>query len=192
MATRSLRTFIAVEMSSEVRARAGQLVGKLQETGAKVTWVKPEAMHLTLKFLGDVDLIDMPAVCEAVSGAVVDLPPFEIEVHGAGAFPSAGRPRTIWLGVGRGGEELVGLHEAVERALSPLGFRQENRRFRPHLTLGRVRGDRDLRELGQLVAEYAEFSGGVASVDEVIVFSSELEAGGPIHEPLAVAPLNGR
>jgi 2'-5' RNA ligase len=192
MATRSLRTFVAVEMSSEVRARARQLVGLLQAAGAKVTWVKPEAMHLTLKFLGEVDLIDIPAVCDAVNGAVVDLPPFEIVVSGAGAFPASGRPRTIWLGVSQGSDELIELHDRVERALAKLGFRQENRRFRPHLTLGRVRGDRDLRELGQLVVEHADYVGGVASVDEVVVFSSELEADGPIHEPLAVAPLNGR
>jgi 2'-5' RNA ligase len=192
MSTRSLRTFIAVEMSQEVRARASQLVTRLQGTAAKVTWVKPQAMHLTLKFLGDVDLIDISAVCEAVTGAVADLPPFEIEVHGAGAFPSVGRPRTIWLGVGRGEEELVELHTAVERALAGLGFRQENRRFRPHLTLGRVRGDRDLAALGQLLSEHTGYVGGVTSIDDVVVFSSELEAEGPLHEPLAVAPLNGR
>ncbi|HET6879050.1 MAG TPA: RNA 2',3'-cyclic phosphodiesterase [Pirellulales bacterium] len=192
MAVRSLRTFIAVEMSSEVRSRARQLVNLLQGTGAKVTWVKPEAMHLTLKFLGEVELIDTPAVCEAVKTAVAELPPFEIVVSGAGAFPAADRPRTIWLGVSEGNGELVVLHDAVERALAKLGFRQENRRFRPHLTLGRVRGDRDLRELGQLIVKHADFVGGVSSVDEVTVFSSELEAEGPLHEPLAVAPLNGR
>lgn len=191
MAIRSLRTFIAVEMSSEVRSRARQLVNVLQGTGAKVTWVKPEAMHLTLKFLGEVDLIDIPAVCEAVNAAVAELPPFEIVVSGAGAFPAAGRPRTLWLGVSDGNGELVVLHDAIERGLAKLGFRQENRRFRPHLTLGRVRGDRDLRELGQLVTQHADFVGGVSSVDEVTVFSSELEAEGPIHAPLAVAPLNG-
>ncbi|HVX13902.1 MAG TPA: RNA 2',3'-cyclic phosphodiesterase [Pirellulales bacterium] len=192
MGTRSLRTFIAVEVSSEVRGRARQLIGRLQETGAKVTWVKPEALHLTLKFLGDVDLIDVPSVCQAVQEAVADLPPFEFQVHGAGAFPSVARPRTIWLGVGAGDEELVGLHGAVERAVSGLGFRHENRRFRPHLTLGRVRGDRELGELGRLITANAEFTGGVTSIDDVVVFSSELESDGPIHEPLAIAPLNGR
>lgn len=192
MAVRSLRTFIAVEISPEVRSHARQLTARLQDCGAKATWVKPEAMHLTLKFLGEVDLLDTPAVCDAVATAVADLPPFEIEVHGAGAFPTIARPRTVWLGVRRGQEELIALHDAVELALSRLGYRQENRRFRPHLTLGRVRGDHGLDELGEIVRQHADFMGGVASVDEVVVFSSELESGGPIHEPLAVAPLNGR
>jgi 2'-5' RNA ligase len=189
--THSLRTFVAVEMSPDVRARAEHLIGRLRGTEAKVTWVKPPTMHLTLKFLGEVDLKEIPAMCEAISRAVADIPPFEFEVQGAGAFPSVDRPRTVWLGIGRGEDELVALHAAVERALADLGFRRENRRFRPHLTVGRVRGDRDLRALGQLVAQHAEFIGGVSSVDEVIVFSSELEAEGPIHQPLAVAPLNG-
>ena len=189
--TRSLRTFVAVEMSPDVRSRASQLITRLQGTDAKVTWVKPQAMHLTLKFLGEVDLKEIPAVCEAVSRAVKELPAFEFEAHGAGAFPSAGRPRTIWLGVRRGEEQLVALHAAIDRALGEVGFRHENRRFRPHLTLGRVRGDRDVHELGRLVAEQADFAGGIGSVDEVVVFSSELESDGPVHEPLAVAPLEG-
>lgn len=190
--TRSLRTFIAAEMSAEVRARSRQLVSRLQPTDAKVTWTKTETMHLTFKFLGEVDLIDIPAVCQAVTDAVAPLPPFEIELRGAGAFPTAHRPRTIWLGVGRGEAELLDLHGAIERAMRGLGYRHEQRRFRPHLTVGRVRGGRDLDRLGQLIAEEADFTGGVSSVDEVIVFSSELEPDGPRHEPLAVAPLNGR
>ncbi|HVA47233.1 MAG TPA: RNA 2',3'-cyclic phosphodiesterase [Pirellulales bacterium] len=189
--TRSLRTFIAAEMSAEVRGRARQLISRLQATEAKITWVKPDAMHLTFKFLGEIDLVDIPAVCQAVTGAVAEIPPFEIEVRGAGAFPTVVRPRTIWLGVGQGEAELIELQAAIERALAGLGFRQELRRFRPHLTLGRVRGGRDLQQLGQLVAEQADFVGGVSSVNEVVVFSSELEAAGPLHEPLAVAPLNG-
>lgn len=190
--TRALRTFIAVEISAETRARARQLFERLKGTDAKISWVKPECLHLTLKFLGDVDLRDIPAVCEAVTRAVADLPPFEIEVHGAGAFPTGARPRTIWLGVGRGADDMVALHDAVDGALGAFGYRREQRRFRPHLTVGRVRGGRDLDALGILLAQHADFAGGVTSVDEVVVMSSELTPDGPEYEPLAVAPLNGR
>lgn len=189
---RSLRAFIAIEISSEVRSRARQLITRLSGTEAKVTWVKPHLIHLTLKFLGDVDLLDIPPVSAAVTAAVADVPPFEIEVHGAGAFPSAARPRTIWLGVNQGQQEMVELHDRVERALSGMGFRREQRRFRPHLTIGRVRGAQALGELGELVSQHADFSGGISSVDELVVMSSELEREGPVYEPLAIAPLNGR
>ncbi len=190
--TRTLRTFVAVEISSETRARARQLIARLSGTGAKVSWVKPERLHLTLKFLGDVDLRDVAPLCEAVKSATAELPPFEIEVRGAGAFPTGARPRTLWLGVGRGGEELVALHDAVDQALDGLGYRREQRRFRPHLTIGRVRGGHDLDALGQLVTLHADFAGGVSSIDEVVVMSSDLTPDGPDYEPLAVAPLDGR
>jgi RNA 2',3'-cyclic 3'-phosphodiesterase len=189
---RSLRAFIAVEISSEVRTRARQLITRLAGTEARVTWVKPQLLHLTLKFLGDVDLTDIPPVSAAVTQAVADLPPFEIEVRGAGAFPNPARPRTIWLGVGQGQEEMVELHDRVEVALAGMGFRRELRRFRPHLTIGRVRGAHAIGELGELVSQHADFSGGISSVDDLVVMSSELERDGPAYEPLAVAPLNGR
>lgn len=188
---RPLRSFIAIEISSEVRSRARQLITRLSGTEAKVTWVKPHLLHLTLKFLGDVDLLDIPPVSAAVTEAVADLPPFEIEVRGAGAFPNAARPRTIWLGVNQGQGEMVELHDRVEHALSGMGFRRELRRFRPHLTIGRVRGAQAIGELGELVSQHADFSGGISSVDELVVMSSELEREGPVYEPLAIAPLDG-
>lgn len=190
---RTVRTFVAVEISSEIRTRAAQLMAKLNSTAAKVRWVEPHNLHLTLKFLGDVDLLEIPELCQAVTDAVADLPPFEIEARGAGVFPDLSNPRTVWLGIGRGTDEMVELHAAVERSLTGLGFRRDQRRFRPHLTIGRVRGaGPGNSELAERVAEQADFSGGVASVEEVVVFSSELGREGPTYEMLATAALNGR
>lgn len=190
---RNVRTFVAVEISSEMRLRAGQLIDRLSSTAAKVRWVEPHNLHFTLKFLGDVDLLDIPQLCEAVTGAVAELPPFEIEALGAGAFPDLHNPRTVWLGVGRGTEAMVELHDAVERALTTLGFRREQRRYRPHVTLGRVRGAGPANlELAERLAKLADFPGGIASIEEVVVFSSELGRDGPSYEVLASAPLGGR
>jgi 2'-5' RNA ligase len=191
--SRPLRTFVAVAVSHEVRIRARQLVDALSCTAAKVRWVEPENLHYSLKFLGDVELLEIPRVCEAVTRAALDLPPFEIIARGAGAFPDVARPRTIWLGVADGSQQMIELNEAIERELAPLGFRREQRRFRPHLTIGRVRGGpAGLGELGQLVQQHADFVGGVVSVDEVVVFSSELGRDGPTYEPLATATLQGK
>jgi 2'-5' RNA ligase len=191
--SRHLRTFIAVAISPEVRSRAQKLIGELSGTSAKVRWIEPENLHYSLKFLGDVELLEIPRVCEAVHRAVADLPPFEITAQGTGAFPDVRRPRTIWLGVGEGSEAMIELNGAVERELAPLGFRREQRRFRPHLTIGRVRGaPHGMNELGRLVEQHADFVGGVVSVDEVIVFSSELGPDGPTYEPLATSTLDGR
>lgn len=186
----AIRTFVAVEVSPEVRARAGQLMTRLGETATRVKWVEAHNLHLTLKFLGDVDARALPQVCTAVKEAVRDLPAFEIEFVGAGAFPTAIRPRTVWMGVGRGAEALIEVHERLERGLAELGFRREGRRYQPHLTIGRVRGD-DVQALGARVAELASFAGGVSSVDEVVVFSSELAREGPTYEAMFQAPLEG-
>jgi 2'-5' RNA ligase len=186
----AIRTFIAVEISPEVRARAGQLMARLGESGAKVKWVEPHNLHLTLKFLGDVDARDLPAVCGVVAEAVRDVPAFEIEFLGAGAFPAAVRPRTLWLGVGRGSEGLIEVHERLERQLAGLGFRREGRRFQPHLTIGRVRSEAT-GELGGRIAALGSFAGGVSCVDEVVVFSSELAREGPTYERMFQAPLEG-
>lgn len=189
---RSLRTFVAVEISPEVRTRAGQLIAQLQTNSAHVKWVEPSNLHFTMKFLGEIDLLDVHRVCGALTEAVQRLPPFEIVAQGAGAFPDPSRPRTIWLGVGEGEEAMVELHAALEAALTPLGFRRENRRFRPHLTLGRLRGPGEgIDELAAELAQHAEFVAGVVSVDDVVLFSSELQRTGPVYEALCTADLGG-
>ena len=189
---RNVRTFIAVEVSAEVRIRAGRLIAQLEAAGANVRWVKPEHLHLTLKFLGDVDLRDVPEVCAAMARATADVPPFTLRLAGAGAFPNATNPRTVWIGSDVGIDEMSVLHERLEAELGSLGFRREHRRFRPHLTIGRVRNaDRGMQALGAALAENRGFLAGVIDVDEVVVFSSELMRSGPIYEPLASAPLQG-
>src|SRR6185369_11266744 len=93
------RTFIAVELGPKVIRRAGDLIDKLRVTSAVVNWVRPQQMHLTLKFLGDVLDIETPDICRVVSQAVSEIEPFEIICRGAGAFPDIQRPKTLWIGI---------------------------------------------------------------------------------------------
>jgi 2'-5' RNA ligase len=189
----SLRSFIAVEISPNVRARAAKLIQELRVTDANVSWVQPQSLHLTLVFLGDIQMLDVPALCEAMNHAVADLPPFDLEVRGAGAFPDAARPRTIWLGVGQGTEEMVTLHAALEDALIDVGYRPEGRRYRPHLTLGRVRqAPRDSAPLLRLLEDRREFLTDVMSVADITLFSSQLTRDGPVYDPLGTAELRGK
>ncbi|MHC4399036.1 MAG: RNA 2',3'-cyclic phosphodiesterase [Planctomycetota bacterium] len=188
-----IRSFVAVEISSTVRTEAAELIDRLRAAGADVRWVDPGNLHVTLKFLGDVASQEIPGVCEVVRRAVEDMAPFEFEVSGAGAFPNANRPRTVWLGVTTGHDALVELNERLALPLARIGFHRESRRYHPHLTIGRVRrGEAGLRELGDLIHEYADHKVGRTSTEQVIVFSSELEPSGPRYDALARAPLNGR
>jgi 2'-5' RNA ligase len=189
----TVRTFIAVEIPTEVKERACRLIDQLSVTPAKVKWVGPSAMHWTLKFLGDIDLLETPKVCAAVARAVEPIAPFDVEACGAGAFPDTRRPRTVWIGMGQGADEMIDLHDRIEAELATLGYRPEGRRFRPHLTIGRVRSSpQGIGELGQLIARHADFESGLSTVFEVVVFSSQLSRDGPTHEPLGHAELRGR
>jgi 2'-5' RNA ligase len=188
-----LRSFIAVEISPNVRARAARLIQELSVTDAKVSWVQPQNLHLTLAFLGDIQMLEVPALCEAMNRAVAEMPPFDLEVRGAGAFPDADRPRTIWLGVGYGTEEMVALHASLEEALIDVGYRPEGRRYRPHLTLGRVRqAPRNSAPLIKLLEDRRDFIADVMSVADITLFSSELTRNGPVYDALGEAELGGR
>ncbi|HEY3394587.1 MAG TPA: RNA 2',3'-cyclic phosphodiesterase [Lacipirellulaceae bacterium] len=187
----SLRTFIAVDASLEVRSAAVKLINRMGVTGAAtgVKWVAPENLHWTLQFLGDVDERDIPEVCQAVAAAAAECAAFDIEVRGAGAFPSADRPRTLWLGAGQGSREMTVLHAAVERRLRKRGYRGEERRFVPHITLGRAGRKGQPQSLASELAELRDYDAGSMLVDEVTVYSSQLGPDGPAYDVLARAPL---
>jgi len=187
-----LRVFIAVPVGDSVRARASELIGTLSGTTAKVKWVDPHQLHLTLKFLGDVPQRDVADVCRAASRGAQAIEPFDLEIRGAGAFPHAARPRTVWLGAAAGADRMIALYDSIETTLAELGFRKEHRRFQPHLTLGRVLGaGPSIAELGTLLGQHADFSAGMTVVDEAAVYASTLTPAGPIYELLGAAPLKG-
>jgi 2'-5' RNA ligase len=190
--SRIIRTFVAVEIPLETRDRARRAIAALDTTSAKVKWVEPQTLHWTLKFLGDVDILETPAVCEAVRKAVEPLAPFDVEAWGVGAFPDLTNPRTVWIGMRHGSEQMIELHDAVEFELSKLGYRSENRRYRPHLTIGRVRQSPDgIEELAEVIEAHADFDAAVSLVEEVVVFSSQLNREGPTYEPLCHVDLRG-
>jgi 2'-5' RNA ligase len=190
--THTIRTFIAVEMDPAIRRAAKGLIEKFREAGADVGWAATENMHLTLKFLGDVRDADVPRVCQAVREAVAGVAPFELEIRGAGAFPNLSRPRVIWLGAAEGEEAMANLADRIEAVLESLGFPREARRFHAHLTLGRVRrGGPAISALARLVQEHAAAEIGRSSVEEVVVFSSQLKPTGAVYEALDRAELGG-
>lgn len=185
---KNIRTFVAFEVSHEVRSKAAQLIDRLRASGIKATWTKPENMHLTLKFLGDTPETLLADVCRVVSKASVVIPSFEMHFGGAGAFPSNQRPQTIWLGVKNGLDEVTALQQSLDDALHQLRYPKEHRRFHPHLTLGRSRGGspQQIAELKRIIEENANFDAGISIVEEVIVFESMLDRqNGPSYEVLS-------
>jgi 2'-5' RNA ligase len=185
-----LRTFIAVEIGKAIRDKAIALQEVLARTGADVKWVEPANLHITLLFLGEVNDRDLPDICRSVANCCREIPLFTMRVSGVGAFPSARRPRTLWVGIAEGAQELLALHDALEPPLLELGcYRREDRPYTPHLTLGRVKGDRPDDRLASALAGQAGWQGGETTVREVLVLSSELTPDGPIYTVLSRAKL---
>jgi RNA 2',3'-cyclic 3'-phosphodiesterase len=184
------RTFIAVTASPEIRQNAVKLINLLRPIAEGVKWVVPEKLHWTLQFLGDVDELDTPDVCRAVAKAAEELEPFPLEARGAGAFPSPLRPRTLWIGAGEGAREMTALQKAVQRRLAKRGYRGEQRRYVPHLTIGRAGRKTSPAPLSAELAGLADFEAGSMLVDEVTVYASRLGHEGSTYEVLSRAPLS--
>jgi 2'-5' RNA ligase len=180
-----IRTFIAVDPGKAIRDRLVALQQALQRAGAQCKWVEPENLHITLLFLGEVDMPTVPQVCDAVKQAVSDQGAFAMTVEHTGCFPNPRRPRILWAGVGEGAQELVALHDAIEGPLMELGcYRREERKYTPHLTLGRARGERQ-GDLSAVMARHADWKGGETTVKEVHVMGSELMPHGPVYTVLS-------
>ncbi len=176
-----MRAFIAVELSEAVRAEVARLQETLRSAGADVKWVEPENLHLTLKFLGEIDESRVAQVEEALRSAVSPFRSFSFRLEGVGAFPRVNSPKVLWVGVGEGKPKLAELGAAVEKRCA----------FSPHLTIGRVRSGAGLAQLIQQL-EAAEFRASVSTpAEKLVLFQSTLSSHGSIYTPLREILLPG-
>jgi 2'-5' RNA ligase len=185
-----LRVFIAVDPGKAIRSRCVALQETLARSADGVRWEKPENIHITLLFLGETDERAVLPVCRAVTEVCSGRDAFVLGIEGVGCFPGPRRPRTLWAGVGAGTAELIELHDALEPPLLALGtYRREERAYSPHLTIGRVKGDRPADRIAQALARQSAWRGGESTIDEVLVMASDLTPEGPIYSVLSTARL---
>jgi RNA 2',3'-cyclic 3'-phosphodiesterase len=178
----SVRAFVALELPGWVGEAVADLQARLRPRLGSVRLVRPEGAHLTLRFLGQASPTQVEALREPLVRAAGACPPCEARVAGLGTFPERGSPRVLWLGLELPDAALA-LQAACERAAVAAGFAREDRAFTPHLTLGRWRRrDRrpDLPERADL---------GLARVDTLVLFRSDLRPEGSLYTPLARFPL---
>ena len=186
----TLRTFIAIPLSPLVVAKLADVQRALRRTCPEqaVSWVKPENIHLTLFFLGDILLERQSPIETALSVVARNVRPFTFSVKGAGAFPNLNRPRVIWVGLEEPTGQLALLHRAVNEAMASVGFQPEDRRFSPHLTLGRIRrraSREDAQTVGEALRQVEVGHLGDVTVKELIFFRSVLKSSGAEYTPLA-------
>jgi 2'-5' RNA ligase len=184
-----MRLFVAADLPADLRARLAALQNDLRGLRSEVRWVRPEGIHLTFAFLGEVAADRMAAVQGALAAAAGEAPaPFRLRAAGVGAFPDRGPLRVIWVGIEGEHGAAARLKRVVERHLASCGFVPEERGFRPHLTLGRVRQERG-RDDRSLLERHLSVDLGEFPVDEMILFESRLGPRGARYEALARYPL---
>jgi 2'-5' RNA ligase len=185
-----IRTFIAIDPGKAIHDRIIALQETLARTGAEVKWVEPTNLHLTLLFLGEVDEREIPPVCQAVADVTAKQMAFSMTVESAGCFPNSRRPRVLWVGISTGSQEVCTLHDALELPLLELGcYRREDRKYTPHITLGRIKTDPGTDQLAAALAKNVAWKGGDTTVREVHVMSSKLSPQGPEYTVLSRAKL---
>lgn len=191
-----IRAFIAIELPDRVRLAIQREADRLHAAlgDRALRWVRPEAIHLTLRFLGEVPRSAVDQVAKALGPICARCPPLEIEVGGLGRFPGGAKPRVVWIGVKEEQGQLVALQSEIERAMVELGFRREDRPFHPHLTLARVRREtpsHKLRELAEQVDREQVESVGNLLAGHVALMRSQLVPHGASYHRLQQFVLTG-
>ena len=182
----ALRCFVAIELDTMIHenlsALRKQLQSELWGNDKGIKWVKPDNIHLTLKFLGDVDDNRIIDLCQACDAAAAEHSPFDFEVCTAGTFPPAGAARVIWAGINSGLQNLSSLFNSVEEHCEQAGFDKEGRKFSPHITLARIKLAETGKYVSNMVNSLETLPFGCQGVEAITIFSSTLEPDGPTYD----------
>jgi len=178
-----IRTFIAIDITDQriienlVKAR-----DMLIDTGADLKPVAPENMHITIRFIGEIPLSTVNKLCSELKNLVFK--PFKVRVKGIGVFPNITRPRVIWAGVTEGYDELTNIHEEVEKIVRKIGLPPDREKFIPHITLARVRSDRNIGKLVKVINNILSMDFGEYIVNKIVLKRSILTPSGPIYSDI--------
>ena len=189
---KNIRTFIAIPLARDVDRNAARMLQRLKQPNDGIKWVPHENLHLTLKFLGDVDNTEIPDVCKAIQRICSNYSPFHLDFGGTGAFPSMNRPRILYAGIADASGTLQEIVAQLETSLAELGFKQEPRDYVPHLTLGRTRSASKVANsevLTRLTAEEKTELGSM-QVDTLNLVASFLDKSGPTYQVMDTITLN--
>jgi len=186
----TVRAFVALELDNRIQIRLGEIQEKLKKSGVNIRWVKPENIHLTMKFLGQITSGQIEQIKRALEETAETKKPFFIGLGKLGTFPKPEHPKVIWAGIKEGCKETIQFDKELEARLQTLGFTPEAREFRPHLTLGRIRlphqDKKSLRRLKEIIlflnSQTAKPLKTLAA--QVTLFQSTLTPEGSAYTPL--------
>lgn len=191
-AVKNIRAFLAIEPPDDILRSVLDLQERLRRTvKGKIVWTRAGSQHITLKFFGDVSTEDIDSISRSVKSRLQPGWSINLKVENLGFFPNARKPRVLWCAAVGDVEKLAALQKQLDNDFARLGFASEDRSFRAHLTLARIREPHGIEGLDEALAGQARFCAGEFNVRELILFQSKLTPGGAIYTKLAVFPLEG-
>lgn len=189
----TIRAFIAIELPAELRQQLSRLQAKLKtDNQPRIKWVNPEGIHLTLKFLGNIQISSIDSIIQAMTDAARRITPFYLQSENLGVFPNLKSVQVVWVGLGGEVDKLKQLQQLVENNLAQLGFATEQRQFKPHLTLARLGKEVlpvERKRLGELIASAGLEMVGKIEVDSINLIRSQLTRCGAIYTKINSAVL---
>lgn len=181
---KTARTFLAIKLPEDIIESIRRIQKKIMANNLNIKFVKPENIHLTLKFLGDTPISDIEEINRSMKNAASDFSPFLLAAKGIGVFPDLHRPRVIWIGISQETDSLVLLQKKLDKELEKIGFNREKRTFKGHLTIGRIKGKIDKKLFNEILHQYQTFCSKTFSADKIYLFQSLLKPSGPVYAKL--------
>ena len=189
---KNIRAFLAIEPPENVLQEITRLQEKLKrEISGRLSWTRPQGQHLTLKFFGDISREDINNISAAAQKHVVAEQKLNLKVQKLGVFPDARRPRVLWCAVAGDVERLINLQKKLDGEFAALGFPVEDRSFKAHLTLARIKDPRDITGMSEALKKHDAFKAGEFVADKLILFQSQLSPKGSVYTKLAEFALSG-
>jgi len=180
-----LRAFIAISLPPQVRELSVRVRDRFRECDAMISWVQPENVHLTIKFLGNISEEKITPVVKGIRKALGRARPFTMEINEVGVFPNLKYPRIIWMGIENPVHTLIDLENRISEGMEALGFPREEKKFTPHITLGRVRSLKGKNRLIEIIQSQRMLYCEAVDVRSVQLYKSELSRTGALHTVLA-------
>ena len=190
---KNIRAFLTIEPTEDILQKISEVQEKLKrEISGRISWTKPQGQHLTLKFFGDISREDVKNICSAIQNSITSESPLSLKIEKLGVFPDARRPRVLWCGTTGDVERLSVLQKKLDNDFAKIGFPAEDRPFKAHLTLARIKDPRELTGMSEALTKHSAFAAGEFISRNLILFQSNLSPQGAVYTRLETFSLSGQ